>query len=308
MDIQNSNTLQPEKNSAHDLFLYLVVFLSLGFVSFGEGAILFGFINKFIAAEKLYMSSLDFYQGSVKFGIAALLIAGPIFFLVSWIISRRIREEKISLDSIIRKWLTYIVLFFAAATIIGDLITLVINFLSGDYTASFLLKVFVVLLIASGIFGYYFWDMRRTETSSSINKIAMYVCAAVVLMTFVAGFFIIDSPKVSRQKKLDQQVLNRAQSVDNSIQNYFSETGKLPHKIEDLQTTRYSTGEQNLEKISYKVTDSNGYELCADFIRSNLEDTDFENVYTKEWKHGEGNFCFKRTVLNKRDNVNPAFK
>ncbi|HAR99936.1 MAG TPA: hypothetical protein DEA89_00940 [Candidatus Moranbacteria bacterium] len=299
---------QDQEGSAQDFFLYLVVFFSLAFVAFGEGSILFGFIDKFVTDAESRMFPA-FNQGMVKFGIAALIIAGPIFFAISRIITKRINEQKISLESKVRKWLTYLVLFFASATIIGDLITLVVNFLSGDYAASFLLKVFAILLIAGGIFGYYFWDMRRTEISSPMNKISAYVAIAVVIVTFISGFFIIDSPAVSRQKNIDQQVVNDLQSVDNSIQSYFSETGKLPQKLDDLGSTKFSIEIQNVKAIEYKVENTDGYSLCADFMRSSLNDIQSQNdPYMKSWKHDGGNFCFKRVALKKTDIPQPAVK
>jgi hypothetical protein len=302
METQNANLQQQNQNSSpQDFFLYLVAFLSLGFVAFGEGSILYGFIDKFVS-DLEPRSFRIFDQGSVKFGIAALIIAAPIFFIISNIITKRINEKKIALESVVRKWLTYIVLFFAAATIIGDLITLVVNFLGGDFTVSFLLKVLVIGMIAGGIFGYYFWDMRRTEVVSNINKMAMLACIAVVSVTFIAGFFIIDSPTVSRQKTIDQQTANNVQSVDSSIQNYFTEAGNLPAKLEDLQSTRFSFGSQNTKGIAYKIESATSYKLCADFLRSSLDDTDSQNEpFAGEWKHAEGNFCFTRTVLKKAD-------
>ena len=309
METQTSNLQQQNKDSgAQDFFLYLVIFFSLAFVAFGEGSILFGFINKFVTDRELNIYP-TFDQGSVKFGIAALIIAGPIFFLISRIIAKRVSEQKIALESKVRKWLTYIVLFFAAATIIGDLITLVVNFLGGDFPSSFLLKVLVVLLIAGGIFSYYFWDMRRTEISSKINKISAIIAIIVVVVTFIAGFFIIDSPTVSRQKNIDQRTISNLQTVDNSIQNYFSESGRLPQKLEDLQQTRFSFESQDIEKVSYEVVTAESYKLCADFMRSSIDDVKMANSpYDNDWKHEAGKYCFTRTALKKSDNSVPIVK
>jgi type II secretory pathway pseudopilin PulG len=302
MEIQiPDQTKVNEKSSPQDFFLYLVTFLSLSFVAFGEGSILFGFINKFVTDREsnLYPS---FNQGDVKFGIAALIIAGPIFFVISRIIVARISQQKISLESNVRKWLTYIVLFFAAATIIGDLITLVVNFLGGDFTSSFLLKVLVVLMIAGGIFGYYFWDMRRTEISSNINKLAMYICIVVLTISFVAGFFIIDSPFASRQKNIDQQTVSNMQAIDNSIQSYFGDAGKLPQKLDDMLATKYSFGNQTAKGLKYEITGEDSYQICADFLRSNLSDKENKyGPYENDWKHDAGNFCFTRVVLKRTD-------
>jgi len=308
METQTLSPSQQQNSSAQNFFLYLVMFLSLAFVSFGEGSILFGFIDKFVTDMEM-RTYLAFNQGSVKFGIAALIIAGPIFFVISKIITKRIGDGKIALESVVRKWLTYIVLFFAAATIIGDLITLVVNFLGGDFTSSFLLKVLVVLLIAGGIFGYYFWDMRRTEVASDINKKAMIACIVVVTATFIAGFFIIDSPAVSRQKTIDQQVVNNMQTIDNSIQNYFSESGNLPKKLEDLQATKFSFGIQNIKGIAYKIESESSYQLCGEFLRSSLDDATSPNEpYINDWRHDVGSYCFARIALKKTDISAPSIK
>lgn len=296
-EVSNSSQ-QTSTNSAYDLFLYLVVFLSLAFVSFGLGSILFGFIDKYFNVGDIF-SDPDLYQGFVKFGIAALVVAGPVYFLISWVIYKRICLKQIALESKIRKWTTHIVLFLAAATIIGDLISLVVNFLGGDYTTGFLLKVFVILFISAGIFGYYFWDMKRAQLYSDVNKIAIIAAMIIVVFVFIAGFFIIDSPKVSRQKNIDQQTVYMLQSTDSSVQNYFNETGRLPGKLEDLQSTKYSIGNQNLKKITYNVNDLKSYELCADFFRSSLNNGG--DFYSNDWKHDSGNFCFKRTALDKNN-------
>lgn len=303
MENQNLVSDNQQQSGAQDFFLYLVTFLSLGFVAFGEGNILYGFINKFVTDKGSNVFPI-FDQGMVKFGIAALLIAGPIFFMISRIITKRISEQKIMLESKVRKWLTYIVLFFASATIIGDLITLIVNFLNGEFTASFLLKVFVILLIAGSIFGYYFWDMRRTQISSAVNKISTYVFVVVISVTFIAGFFIIDSPTVSRQKNIDQQTVNNLQVIDGSVQNYFSETGKLPQKLDDLQSTKFSTGIGNIKTITYATKGADRYELCANFQRSSLDDiSSLNREFAQDWRHGAGNFCFTRIVLKKTDAV-----
>jgi hypothetical protein len=54
-------------------------------------------------------------------------------------------------------------LFVAAAVIIGDLTVLVYNFLGGELSLRFALKVITVAAIAGGIFGYYLWDLRQEE-------------------------------------------------------------------------------------------------------------------------------------------------
>jgi hypothetical protein len=300
METIQSEPVTKDKNSAQDFFLYLLVFLSLGFVSFGAGNILFQMINKFVGdLDKSLPAS--FFQSSVKFGIAALFIASPIFFFVSRVINKRISSGIISLDSSVRRWLTYVILFFAASTIIGDLIALIMNFLEGDYTFSFLLKISVILLIAGSIFGYYFWDMRRKDLESIIIKNSAVATFLAVLIIFISAFFLIDSPKVAREKKIDEQALIALQSIDSSVRNYFQQSGKLPEKTNDLKGTGFEVNLKEDALVKYKKIDEKTYSLCASFLVSNMNDTYQQYAYpdAKEWKHETGNVCFDRIALIK---------
>jgi hypothetical protein len=298
--------MENQKNSnAQDFFLFLLMFLALGFLAFGSGSILFQAIGKFLPDE----IANTFDQGGVRFGIAAIFIAGPIFLVIAKVINKRIVGGITLLEAGVRKWLTYIVLFFAAATVIGDLITLIFNFLSGETTVQFLLKVLTVLIIAGGIFAYYFWDMRKTqieEKASKINKAAAEALLVFLLIVFLGAFFIIDSPTVARLKRIDNQTISDVQSVDNSVRNFFTQAGKLPQALSDLEKTGFSPYLQSTNKVEYEVTGENSYKLCSTFQRANLDDKDvYESL--KEWRHSVGKVCFERLAL--ADNTkNPLSK
>lgn len=292
-----------KNNNAQDFFLYLLTFLSLSFLAFGSGSILFQAVGKFLPDQ----IGSTFDQGGVRFGIAAILIAGPIFLLISKFINKRIVSGETSLESGVRKWLTYIVLFFAAATVIGDLITLILNFLGGETTVQFLLKVLIILAIAGGIFAYYFWDMRKAQieqAASKINKNSALALLVFLVVVFVGAFFLIDSPAVARLKRIDSQTISDAQSVDSSIRNFFTQAGKLPQTLDDLEKTGFTPYLQSANKIEYSVTGENAYQLCASFERSDVEDKDttFGVQGSAEWRHQAGKICFQRIALDENSN------
>ncbi|HAV10938.1 MAG TPA: hypothetical protein DCX32_00095 [Candidatus Moranbacteria bacterium] len=290
-------------NPALHFFLYLILFFSLSFVAFGVGAILFQYVNRFFPESLLYAFQGSFDQGAVKFGIAALFVAGPIFFFSARLVDKYLFEGRIPEDSKVRRWLTYIVLFFAAGTIIGDLIALIVNFLEGDIAVRFLLKVLVILAIAGSIFEYYFWDMRRSGVVGKKykqNRIAFWTSLAVVIVIFFSGFFIIDSPTVSRQKKIDQQTVNDIQNVDNSVRGYFAQTGNLPENLEQLRSTGFSPFTKSEGSVEYKKTGEKTFEVCADFLLSDLEQEKGrfrDEPFMEEWKHAQGKVCFERIAL-----------
>lgn len=296
--------MQKEKsNPALHFFLHLLMFFSLAFVAFGVGAIVFQYINKFFPESLRFAFQGSFDQGGVKFGIASLFVAGPIFFFTAKLINDYIFQGKIQEDSKVRRWLTYIVLFFAAGTIVGDLITLIINFLEGDIAVRFLLKVLTIFIIAGSIFEYYFWDMRRSNVVGKKyqhNVVAFSTAIAVVTLIFFSGFFIIDSPTVSRQKKIDQQTVSDLQNVDSSVMGFFSKTGNLPENLDQLKNTEFSLAIKDENLIEYQKTGDREFKICADFILSNLgQDLNSysQDVFSKEWMHGKGNVCFDRIAL-----------
>ncbi len=147
--------------SAKEAFIYLVLFLCLYISSFAFGSLLFDFVNR------AFPDTLNSYgytdDNSVRMAVSSLIVAFPLYLWLTKVMLDAIRKDPEKKASKIRKWLTYLTLFVAAGVIIGDLITLLYNFLGGDLTMRFSLKVLTVLLIAGLIFGYYLWDLRKEE-------------------------------------------------------------------------------------------------------------------------------------------------
>jgi hypothetical protein len=303
-DSKNISTTGGEKGNAFHFFLYLLMFLSLTFIAFGSGNILFELINKKFpdVLSNLSMYNATFSQSAVKFGIAALFVATPIFFGISHLISKDLFLGKIAENSPVRKWLTYIVLFFAAATVLGDLITLIIYFLDGDYTARFLLKVAVVLVISGSIFFYYFWDIRKRNIASNKfvqNKFFGISAASLILIIFILGFFVIDSPAVSREKKQDEQVIEYLVAVNYQINSYFDDNQKLPENLSILDGTKYEPNSKiNFDAgFTYAKKSDNFFEVCANFKQSNRDLNG--GYYNNDWRHDGGKACFQKNVIKK---------
>jgi len=152
--------------SAREAFIYLVLFTTLYLTAFNFGRLIFQFINLGFPDPAAYAGFVDSVRQAIRFSVASLVIAFPIFLWLSLLIGRSIKRDPSKRASKVRKWLTYMTLFVAAGVIIGDLTTLVYSFLGGDLSARFALKVVTVAVIAGGIFGYYLWALRKEETRS----------------------------------------------------------------------------------------------------------------------------------------------
>ena len=146
-------------NKPRDFFLHVSAFALLFFVAIAAITLLFTLIDyRFPDALRGYFG--DPYSGPVRFAIASLIILSPIFVVMMRMIQKesRIAPERARMG--IRKWLTYITLFIAGATVIGDAIFLLNSFLGGALPTAFALKAITLLVIAGAGFGYFFLDLR----------------------------------------------------------------------------------------------------------------------------------------------------
>ncbi|MDD3498114.1 MAG: DUF5671 domain-containing protein [Candidatus Moranbacteria bacterium] len=301
-----SKQITAENNSAMHFFMYMVSFFSLLLFSTGIGTIVFQIINKNISDNLIYDFSGYFAKTAVKYGIATILIAMPIYFVLMYFINKKLYQGEIDVNSKVRKWLTYIILFIASAIIIGDLITLVFYMLDGDMTARFILKIITVIIIAGFIFGYYLWDMKKNNTAGvryMANKIFAIFSIIISIIVLFSSFFVIDSPKAARDKKMDNQTLSALSSLNANVLIYHNKNHKLPNNLEELGLSSYEKRNlDNLEiPITYKRLSENDYELCTSFKRETEKESNerYGYLYNDEWMHPAGNHCFSKKIENK---------
>lgn len=153
--------------SAQEAFMYLLLFLTLYISAISFGTLLYQFINHWLPNPLVDGYATSYQLSTIRQSTAAIIIAYPLFLWLTKKLRDAMNKDPEKRSSKIRKWLTYITLFIAAGVIIGDLIALVFNLLSGDLTLRFVLKVITVGGIAGLIFGYYLWDMKRDHESTS---------------------------------------------------------------------------------------------------------------------------------------------
>lgn len=149
--------------SPREAFLYLVLFATLYVAAYHLGSLLFDLINRAFPDPADPSHALSHLAQSMRWSVASVVIAFPVFLFVARHLGNELARNPVKRLSAVRRWLTYLTLFIAAAVLIGDMITLVYNVLGGELTTRFLLKVLVAAVIAGSIFGYYLQDLRREE-------------------------------------------------------------------------------------------------------------------------------------------------
>jgi hypothetical protein len=132
--------------------------------AYNLGSLLFDLINRGFPDPAWANSNYDAYvRQSIRWSTSWLMVSVPVFLLMSWLTGRATQRDPTKRTSPVRRWLTYLTLFFASCALIGDFVTLIYNALGGELTVRFLLKVVVVAAIGGTAFWYYLSDLRADE-------------------------------------------------------------------------------------------------------------------------------------------------
>lgn len=292
-----------ENNAAKFAFYYMLSLIALIFAALSAGMIIFQIINKNIA-DVIIQRASDFSPDQLKFAISALIISAPIFYITTWQICKNLFTGAFDKDSGVRRWLTYFVLLISSVVMLGWLIAIVNNFLDGELTVKFILKALTAIGIAAGIFTFYYYDIKRDKVAGEKDKIIriyFYSSLAVVVIVFISGLFIVESPQKTRDRKMDNAVLENFEDIDRAIGTYYSDNEKLPDDLEKIKSEFSYISDKDLEnsatgeKYDYKIKRENIYELCATFKISNEDSEDYDDYFDR-WPHDAGYQCLSQRV------------
>jgi hypothetical protein len=302
--------------SAREAFLYLVLFATLYISAFNTGLVLFAALDRWLPDLPLEPYGARRAVEVVRNGIAGLVIAFPIFFFVAGLIGRALVREPEKRGSEIRKWLTYLTLFFTALVLIGDLTFLVQRLLAGELPVRVLLKVLVVFAIAGTIFGHYLTELRRDEREGEPAPAAggspwlARVAALAVIGTVALGLFAAGSPGHARLQALDQRRVGELQLIETDLEEEYDSGRGLPGSLGELvargtaKQVRSIRDPQSGVPYGYARIDSARYELCASFA---LADSMAGEGGGRGgfWNHPAGRKCYVLDYRARRVTLHP---
>lgn len=299
------------KAGPKDFFLWLGAMVALYSSVVAFLTLTFQYINSAFPDPLQY--SYDPYSGSIKFAIATLVVALPLFLVLMRLIRKDIVRIPEKSDLWVRRWALYLTVFIAGFTIATDLVTLIYYFLDGDITMRFVLKVLMVLLVASGglmhfladIWGYWVKFPARAQYVG-------WAVAVLVVGTIASGFLIIGSPMDARLYKFDEQKVNDLTSIQWQIVNFYQQKGRLPAALSELQDPISGfivpVDAQTGSAYTYE-TDKLAFKLCATFNKDSRPGA--QNTVSRPmpaepgidgdmsmspWNHGPGVMCFDRAL------------
>ncbi len=301
------------KAEPKDIFLHLLAIIALYSSATAFLILVFQYINVLIPdpLQNGYYA-LQSYFGRIRWSIASLIVIFPVYIWAGYYLDKIYSIEPGKRNLKIRKWLLNFTIFAAALIIIGDLVTLIYNFLGGDITAMFIFKVAAVFLVAASIFFYYFWELKGwAKIPESVKKIFVYAIIAVAAAAVIVGFFTVGSPQKERLRRFDDQRISDLQVIQGQIIYYWQNKEKLPAVLDDLKDPisgfTPAKDPQTGAGYVYEVKGGLKFALCANFNLSSLESgkpsielptypPQYRSFGDSNWNHGTGYVCFDRTI------------
>ena len=277
--------------------------------------LIFNYINYTFPNVLAYYPA-DPYQSGISYQMASVIVLLPLSMFLMWFIRRDAIKDPSRNEIWVRRWLLILTLFVAGIAIAGDLITLLTTFLNGEeLTAAFLLKVLVVLLIASGVFMHFIADLRGYWDAFPLRKRYVGIGVGVLaLVAVVSGFFIVGTPAEARLARFDAQKVTGLQDIQSRVTSYWQAKQKLPATL-DVLSDPLSYGPlpvdpQTGDSYVYQTSGKLSFKLCATFNAESRTNQGI-SLETREavpvpvggktgvidnWQHGSGDVCFDRTI------------
>lgn len=282
--------------SARDAFFYLLIFSMLSVWTLSLGCLAFSLIDRWLTDPLFRNYGETFNTYTVTMSLAAVIVAFPLYLLVSRVILREAAADPDKMESGIRKWLTYMALVIAASVFMGDLITALAYLLRGELTSRFLAKSFVVLALSSGVFWYYFGGLRRIEAAAgriSRDRWMAILSTLVVTILIVLAFMQLGAPSEQRKIVADNQRVQRLFMLSNAIRNYWlAHASRLPSSLSEIPGSYLDPITD--QAFEYVPAQGSQYQLCAIFAAHSSRDEDnrLPSGDPNAWNHPAGRHCF----------------
>ncbi|MFZ5391170.1 MAG: DUF5671 domain-containing protein [Patescibacteria group bacterium] len=290
-------TINKSTGSGRDLFFYLLLFFTLTLSALSAGGILFQIINHYWPDAVVNYGSVV-RNSALQWWLACFMVASPVFLWVSWKVNKDLAKGLTSLESSVRRVIVYLAMFLASAVIIGDVIGLVFNFVSGQLTTRFIFKVLVILVIGGWINFYYWSELKGRQILA--GRWQAYIFAGLGIILLVAGFILSGNPFEQQKLVRDQKRINDLQQIYYSVQNYYqnSQPSVLPGELTEISAGGYYDWLPNDpltgQAYNYIKKSEVTYSLCASFeTESDKQSIDrYVGPDLMNWAHPAGDYCF----------------
>lgn len=291
------------KGTPKDAIWQLLTMLTL----YTSAMALIALLNDFI--EKYFPDPLTSDYGqldSVRLSVAILVVAFPALIWLARSFEKEIRNAPERREVSVRKWLVWLTILLSSVTAMVQLVRLIYNFLLGDLTTQFALKLLVVLLVALAIFIYYALDLRRKTGMAPAQKALIGFATMAITVSVVWGFAIIGSPFAERDRRFDAERASDLRSIQEDVIRFWLDMKTLPANLDEIASRDPQShwvapkDPQSGTLYEYRKIGDLSFEVCAIFARATEIDNDSVGSRryrgNPDWNHEAGRTCFPHAI------------
>lgn len=246
-------------------------------------------------------------ESSIRFTVATLAIFLPALVTLLYFTNKLRRQEEIQY-TIVTKWLVYLSFIIGGGIVLGDAVTLLHNLLSGELTARFLLKAFLLGAVIISVLVYYVLDLKGYWIKEKqMHTTVITIAGAIMIVGIIFSLFNITSPSELREQKIDTRQIEDLQNLQREIETYYINNQVLPSRVTDTNVdVELLNPPGGRAEYQYEIISDSRYQLCADFAFSSDESTpDYMrpamDSRNNDWSYDQGYSCFNRSVTGLKD-------
>ncbi|MFY0616445.1 MAG: hypothetical protein JXQ88_03150 [Shimia sp.] len=251
---------QPQRDTrSWDALHYLLLFFALGMV-------LGNILSLLWALCEIWIPQKDFSPSrhglkTMRWSLAALFVVIPAFLWLDFRDSSACKENPARRFGGVRRWLTAIVIFGAAATLICDAIFVLYGFLDGGVKAQFLAKSAVVAALSLIVIVYFRQD--RLTANGERTYFAVPIIAAAGILTLATSFATIGGPFQAQNEANDRIRAKDLRILVRDVDQCDFANGTVPESLDPMTCARNPerlTSYAN--QITYQKLSDKQFELC----------------------------------------------
>ncbi|MFB6226117.1 MAG: DUF5671 domain-containing protein [Candidatus Paceibacteria bacterium] len=144
-----------QKSSIRDVFLHLLSIITLYGSVWALLTILFQIINIYIPDPLETYNRLESARRSIRFSLSVLIVMFPAYIWTLWFNNKKEQAEEWTKSTRTRSLLRNFTLFLAGLILLGSLVSVVNQFLNGELTTRFGLKILSIFSVIGSVFGFY---------------------------------------------------------------------------------------------------------------------------------------------------------
>ena len=184
------------------------------------------------------------------------------------------------------------ILVVAISTVI-----LITGFLNTGLPTTFLLKIFITILIAVLIFIYYKALWKRDFDGFLLRDKIFTIVVCVVALFLISYSVYRINPLTIADRRESRDTIQALQNIKSEIEFSKREEKGLPITLDEINN--YYRAEEKDGEIEYKKLSDTNYELCAN-IKTIAKNQDSKHFPAKDFKYNKiGRNCWTFELSNK---------